>query len=67
MTRKGIIIVAVLAAIAFLAFYYFSRGSTAPNGQQPLVRLSSSNVASLKDAFNDSADSVRLVLMLSPT
>ena len=67
MKRKGIILLSVLAAILFLVFYYFYLGSTVPNGQQPLVRLNSSNVASLKEAFNGSANSVRLVVMLSPT
>jgi len=67
MKRTGIIIAAVLTIIAFLAFYYFYWGSTVPNGQQPLVRLNSSNISSLKDAFNGSANSVRLVVMLSPT
>ena len=67
MKRKGIILGSVLAVIALLVFYYFFWGSTVPNGQQPLVRLNSSNVASLKDAFNGSAKSVRLIVMLSPT
>jgi hypothetical protein len=67
MKRKGIIVVSVLAAIAFLVYYYFYWGSTVPNGQAPLVSLNSSNVSSLKDAFNGSANSVRLVVMLSPT
>lgn len=67
MKRKGIIVVSVLAAIVFLGFYYFYVGSTVPNGQQALVRLNSSNVASLKDAFNGSTNSVRVVVMLSPT
>jgi hypothetical protein len=67
MKRKVIITASVLATIAFLVFHTFYWGSTVPNGQQPLVRLSSANVASLKDAFNSSANSVRLVLMLSPT
>ncbi len=67
MKRKGIITASVLAAIAFLAFFYFYWGSTVPNGQLPLVRLNASNVASLRDAFNGSASSVRLVVMLSPT
>lgn len=67
MKRKRIILGSVLAAISFLVFYYFFWGSTVPNGQQPLVRLNSSNVASLKDAFNGSANSVRIVVMLSPT
>jgi hypothetical protein len=67
MKRKGIIIGVILTAIAFLAFYYFYWGGTVPNGQQPLVRLNSSNISSVKDAFNGSANSVRLVVMLSPT
>ena len=67
MKRKGIIIGCVLASIAFLLFYYFYLGSTVPNGQQPLARLNGSNISSLKDAFNSSANSVRLVVMLSPT
>jgi hypothetical protein len=67
MKRKGIILGSILAAIVFLAFYYFYWGSTVPKGQQPLVSLNSSNVASLKDSFNGSANSVRLLVMLSPT
>ncbi len=67
MKRKGIIIGGGLAAIVLVAFYYFYWGSTVPNGQQPLVRLTGSNISSLKDAFNGSANSVRLVVMLSPT
>jgi hypothetical protein len=67
MKRKGIVIAGVLTGIVLLAFYYFYWGSTVPNGQQPLVRLNSSNISSLKGAFNGSANSVRLVVMLSPT
>jgi hypothetical protein len=67
MKRKGVILGSVLAAIAFLAFYYFYWGSTVPNGQQPLVRLNGSNIGSLKNAFNESANSVRVIVMLSPT
>jgi len=64
--RKGIIVGSV-AVLAFLVFYYLYGGSTAPEGQQPLVRLGSSNLASLKDAFNGSANSVRLLVLVSPT
>jgi len=67
MKRKSIVVAFVLAAIAFLVLYYFFLGSTVPNGQQPLVSLNSSNIGSLKDAFNGSANSVRLLVMLSPT
>jgi hypothetical protein len=66
MRRKGII-VGSIAAIAFLIFYYFYGGSTVPDGQQPLVRLNGANIASLKNAFNGSADSVRVLVLVSPT
>jgi hypothetical protein len=64
--RKGIIFGSV-AVFAFLVFYYLYGGSTAPEGQQLLVRLNSSNLRSLKDAFNGSANSVRLLVLVSPT
>ena len=67
MRRTGIIIGSVLAVLLFALFYYFYLGSTVPNGQQPLVYLNSTNVTSLKDAFNSSANSVRVIVMLSPT
>jgi len=50
-----------------LLAYYLYGGSTVPNGQQPLVRLTDSNFSSLKDSFNSSANSVRVIVMLSPT
>ena len=69
MKRKHIILllVAVVIAAALLAVYYFYLGSTVPNGQQPLMRLNSSNIGSLKNAFNESANSIRVIVMLSPT
>jgi hypothetical protein len=58
---------AVVIAVALLLVYYFYLGSSAPAGQQPLVRLDSSNIESLKQSFNESKDSVRVMVMLSPT
>jgi hypothetical protein len=66
MRRKGIIF-GSLVAIAFLIFYYFYGGSTVPSGQQPLVRLNGANVSSLKNAFNGSANFVRVLVLVSPT
>jgi len=54
-------------AVMLLVLYYFYGGSTVPSGQQPLVRLNASNLVSLKDAFNGSADSLRLLVLVSPT
>jgi hypothetical protein len=56
-----------LTAIALLLGYYLYGGSTAPAGQQPLVRLNSSSLPSLKVAFNGSANSVRVLVLVSPT
>lgn len=69
MKRKHVIygLVTVVGAIALVVFYYLYLGSTAPTGQQPLVRLDNSNIDSLKKSFNESADSVRVIVMLSPT
>jgi len=66
MTRKGIIGLG-LAAILLLVFFYLYGGSTVPQGQQPLVRLNDSNIGGLRDAFNASANSVRLLVLVSPT
>ncbi len=69
MKRKPIIfgIIGVVIAVALLAIYYLYFGSTVPAGQQPLVYLNDSNIESLKQSFNESKDSVRVTVMLSPT
>ena len=69
MRRKYLIygLLGVVGAIVMFVVYYLYLGSTAPTGQQPLVRLDNSNIDSLKKSFNDSADSVRVMVMLSPT
>ena len=56
-----------LAAIVAVILYYVYGGSAVPAGQPPLERLSESNFGELRDAFNSSKDSVRLVTLLSPT
>ncbi len=69
MRRKHVIygLVAVVGAIVLFVVYYLYLGSTPPTGQQPLVRLNNSTIDSIKRSFNDSADSVRVIVMLSPT
>jgi hypothetical protein len=69
MKRKHVIygLVAVAGAIVLFVVFYLYLGSTPPTGQQPLVRLNNSNIDSLKKSFNESADSVRVIVMLSPT
>jgi hypothetical protein len=68
--KRSRVILAISAAAAFLilyVFYYLYGGSTVPEGQQPLVSLNGSNLSSLKDSFNGSTNSVRALVMLSPT
>ena len=65
--KRALIIRAVLIAILVVISIYFYAGSAVPAGQPQLVRLNRSNVESLKAAFNDSADSVRVIALLSPT
>lgn len=67
MKRNAIIIVALVAAFLVVATYYLYWGSTVPAGQQSLVHLNSSNFFTLKDEFNKSANSARVVVMLAPT
>jgi hypothetical protein len=66
MTRKQIVLVVVLLA-AFGALYYFYGEHSTPKGQPPLVSFSSGDLTPLKTAFNGSASSIRVVVMLSPT
>jgi len=66
MTRKRIVLaVVVLGTLG--ALYYFYGGHSTPKGQPPLVSFSSGDLTPLKTAFNDSASSIRVVVMLSPT
>ena len=61
------ILVAVALLVVFGALYYFYGGHSVPMGQSPLVSFSSSDLSPLKTAFNASASSIRVVVMLSPT
>jgi hypothetical protein len=66
MSRRNIILFGVAALVGALLYHLYG-GSGTPKGQQPLVRLNATNLASLKDSFNTSADSVRVLLLVSPT
>jgi hypothetical protein len=66
MNRKRILL-SVLLLVMLGAAYYFYGGHSAPKGQPPLVNFSSGDLVPLKTAFNASASSIRVVVMLSPT
>lgn len=66
MTRKRILLV-LFFLVVFGAVYYFYGGHSVPKGQPPLARFPSGDLTPLKTAFNASASSIRVVVMLSPT
>ena len=65
--KRSRVILPFIIAIAVFLLYYFYGGSSTPAGQQSLVRLYESNISSLKEAFNGSATSVRVLVLVSPT
>jgi hypothetical protein len=68
MKRKTLpLLAAALALLGLLLVYQFYGGSDVPAGQAPLVRLDDSNLSALRDGFNQSANAVRLLILLSPT
>jgi hypothetical protein len=66
MSRKHILIPAVAIVFAGALFYFYG-GHQTPNGQPPLRKLTTQNVAELKNAFNAAKGDVRVLLLLSPT
>jgi hypothetical protein len=66
MKRTWVIVFAVLAMIV-LGGVYFTRTGHAPVGQPALVEMNSSALAALQAEFNRASDSVRVILLLSPT
>ena len=66
MNRKRILL-GFVVLIVLGAVYFFYGGHLVPKGQPPLVSFSSGDLTPLKTAFNGSASSIRVVVMLSPT
>ncbi len=57
-----------LAALAiFAGLFYLYGGHQTPNGQAPLADLNPANLGELKNEFNGSEASVRMLVLLSPT
>jgi hypothetical protein len=67
MKRKTFILTALAVAIIALLYYLYGAGTQVPPGQPPLTKLTADNLATLKNQFNASRDSVRVILLLSPT
>jgi hypothetical protein len=67
MIRRKRILPAVVLLMVFGVLYYLYGGHATPAGQSPLVSFSTGDLTPLKTAFNTSASSIRVVVMLSPT
>jgi hypothetical protein len=67
MTKKRIMVLAVIAIVLLLAAVYLWGPSSVPPGQEPLVALSNTNFRDFENAFDGDAGAPRLVLLLSPT
>jgi len=66
MTRRNVGL-GLAALIVFAGLFYVYGGHQTPIGQTPLANLNAANLSELKNEFNDSHASVRLLVLLSPT
>jgi hypothetical protein len=66
MTRRNIGL-GLAALVIFVGLFYLYGGHQTPSGQAPLANLNAVNLGELKNEFNDSHASVRVVVLLSPT
>lgn len=66
MKRKYILLI-LIVIVVFGVAYYFYGGHSTPKGQPALMSFSSGDLTPLKTAFNNSASSIRVLVMLSPT
>jgi hypothetical protein len=66
MKHTWLSVIAVGLAVA-LGSLYFSRKGDAPSSQPPIVEMDSAALSALQAEFNRTADSLRVILLLSPT
>jgi len=55
----------LLIVLGFVAYWYWDH--YLPHGQAPIASLTTNNFNQFKEAFNDTTDRTRLVLLVSPT
>ena len=67
MKRSWIVSLAMVALLAGLAGFYWSRTVHTPAGQPPLGKIAESTLSGLQADFNCASNGVRVVLLLSPT
>lgn len=66
MNRSRIVILAVVIVLLGAAFYFLFPGR-APAGQPDLVVLDAHALSQLRDEFNRTPESLRVIALLSPT
>lgn len=57
----------VLALAIGGGIFYLTRPGRPPDGQPPLVEITSPSLAALQAEFNRTSSSLRIILLLSPT
>jgi hypothetical protein len=67
MTRRKLLVILVLVALAGALGYFRFATHDAPAGQPPLAYLDPGSLAALKADFNGAAGETRIILLLSPT
>jgi hypothetical protein len=64
--RSSVVVLIVVIAAAVLGYRQFGTHH-APAGQAPLVHLNAGAFETLRTDFNGAQDSIRLIVLLSPT
>jgi hypothetical protein len=64
--RSWIVVLIVIIAAVFVGQQQFGTHQ-APKGQPPLVHLDAGSLETLRTDFNRAEDSIRLIVLLSPT
>jgi len=64
LSKRGVLVSAILLASLFAAIYFQTRPRLAP-GQTPLVDIQ--NIETLRTQFNRDAGKSRLIILVSPT
>jgi hypothetical protein len=65
MKKCAVWFIGIIAVFLIVWYLWLSQGT--PPGQPPLTSLTQNNLDHFKNAFNESGDEARLVLLLSPT
>ena len=65
--KRRTVLIAAVAAVLIAALWYVLSGHNSPAGQPPLTELEETTLPSLQQEFNQHADEVRVILLLSPT